>query len=211
MNECYHIYNRGTDKRTIFSAPSDFERFVALLYLCNGKVPIVFRELEEENIFEFNRGETIVDIGSYCLMPNHFHILLREKMTNGISSFMKKLLTAYSMYFNKKYERTGSLFEGTFKAKHAHTDTQLQYLFSYIHLNPAKLIDPDWKTNAHTNSKKLFDYISRYPFSSFPDYQEKERKEQALLNRDVFPDYFETKGNVMRSLTEWLAYPTSKD
>ena len=207
IDEYYHTYNRGTDKRTIFSAPSDYERFVALLYLCNGNIPLIFRELEVDDHFERQRGETLVDIGAYCLMPNHFHILVKEKKERGVSSFMKKLLTSYSMYFNKKYERTGSLFEGAFKARHADTDVYLKYLFSYIHLNPAKLIDHDWKSNMHTNPEKLFDYVNRYSYSSLPDFQGSNRKEKVILNKAVFPDYFETKKGVTSSITEWLAYP----
>ncbi len=211
INEFYHSYNRGTDKRIIFNSPSDYQRFIVLLYLCNGKVPIIFRELLEDDFFTLDRGETLVDIGAYCLMPNHFHLLVREKIDGGISAFMKKILTAYSMYFNKKYNRTGSLFEGTFKARHASNDTQLKYLFSYIHLNPAKLVDSNWKTNIQANPRKLFDYINRYPYSSFPDYRGAERKEKAILNKTTFPCYFETKKDVLRSITEWLDYPISKD
>lgn len=206
VNEFYHLYNRGTDKRTIFNNTSDYERFIYLLYLCNGKIPIVFRDLPKEDIFSVERGETLVDIGAYCLMPNHFHILLCEKIENGISSFMKKLLTGYSMYFNKKYERTGNLFEGTFKAKHVHTDPQLKYLFSYIHLNPAKIIDPNWKTNMHSNRKRLFGYVNTYPYSSFRDYIKADRKEEIILNKKAFPDYFEKNSDTVSSITDWLNY-----
>ena len=80
-------------------------------------------------------------------MPNHFHILVKEKIENGISKFMGKLTTGYSMYFNKRYDRTGSLFQGVFKSVHADSDEYLKYLFAYIHLNPIKLINPEWKEN----------------------------------------------------------------
>lgn len=211
IDEFYHLYNRGTDKRTIFPTLSDYERFVVLLYLCNGKTPIVFREIPEEDFFTFARGEALVDIGAYCLLPNHFHLLLREKIEGGISVFMRKLLTAYSMYFNKKNERTGNLFEGTYKARHADTDNYLKYLFSYIHLNPAKKVDANWKTNMRTNPGKIFDYINRYPYSSFLDYRGQARKEGAILNKAAFPDYFESKRDVVRSITDWLEYPIPKD
>ena len=89
---------------------------------------------------EIDRGETLVDIGIYCLVPNHFHLLIKEKTENGISEFVKKVATGYSMYFNKKYERTGSLFEGPFKAKRIDTDEYLKYIFSYIHLNRKQII-----------------------------------------------------------------------
>src|SRR3989344_5942831 len=139
--EYYHLYNRGTEKRIIFLDEKDYERFLFLMYICNSIKSIILRDVDEN----FERGETIVDIGAYCLMPNHFHILAYEKMEGGISQYMRKLLTAYSMYFNKKYKRTGKLYSGVFKSIHANSDRYLKYLYSYIHLNPAKLINKNWR------------------------------------------------------------------
>src|SRR3989338_2657209 len=115
VGEFYHLYNRGSNKMPIFLDDSYKKRFIKLLFVCNSKKPVVFKTIQGLPLDEIDRGETLVDIGSYCLMPNHFHLLIREKMENGISLFMEKLSTAYSMYFNKKNERTGGLFEGTFK------------------------------------------------------------------------------------------------
>ncbi|TSC84085.1 MAG: transposase [Parcubacteria group bacterium Gr01-1014_17] len=214
-NEFYHLYNRGTDKRTIFNNKQDYSRFVHLLYLCNGTIPIVYKTLPRHDVLSIERGDQLIDIGAYCLMPNHFHILVRErtKQGKGISAFMKKILTAYSMYFNKKYDRTGSLFEGTFKAKHANRDQYLKYLFSYIHLNPAKIIDAYWKTNIRANRKKIFAYVREYRYSSFLDYisVNDPRTELAVLNKDAFPDYFHRKNSAERELIEWLTFPVSKD
>ena len=106
VGENYHLYNRGIEKRIIFLDKQYYEHFSLLMYLCNSSRSITLRDIGER----FDRGETIVNIGAYCLMPNHFHILVQEKVKNGISLYMKKLLTGYAMYFNKKYERTGRLF-----------------------------------------------------------------------------------------------------
>src|SRR5690606_36166474 len=103
------------------------------------------RKKTQNSVFDFDRGKTLVEIGAYCLMPNHFHILLKSKEDDGISKFMNKLGTSYSMYFNRRYERTGILFQGRYKAKHVESDEYLKYLFSYSHLNPIKIIDPSWK------------------------------------------------------------------
>ena len=111
IDEYYHLYNRGTEKRIIFLDEQDYKHFLFLMYICNTQKSIVLREIDEL----FDRGEAIIEIGAYCLMPNHFHILVREKIENGISTYMRKLLTAYSMYFNKKYKRSGKLYEGVFK------------------------------------------------------------------------------------------------
>ncbi|MEK7129078.1 MAG: transposase [Patescibacteria group bacterium] len=159
IGEFYHIYNRGNEKRIIFKDDHDRKRFTDLLFLCNTKKSIVVREIPTGLTYEFDRGETIVDIGAYCLMPNHFHLLLREKTENGISLFMKKLATSYSMYFNKRHQRTGGLFEGKFKATHVDSDTYLKYLFSYIHLNPVKIIDPHWKENGINDKDMAEKYL----------------------------------------------------
>lgn len=139
--EFYHVYNRGTDKRPIFSDTHDWQRFQELLFLSNAAKPVNIREVRRvhADIYAFDTELPIVAIGAYCLMPNHFHMLLTPLVDGGVSKFMKKLCTGYSMYFNKKYERTGTLFEGPFKAKHADSDAYLKYLYAYIHLNPVKL------------------------------------------------------------------------
>ncbi|MCX6712418.1 MAG: transposase [Candidatus Vogelbacteria bacterium] len=101
VGEFYHIYNRGTDKRIIFLDNNDRKRFYYLLFLCNGKSPFEISELDLKRVFDFGRGKTLVDIGAVCLMDNHFHLLLREKKENGISEFMHKVSTAYTLYFNR--------------------------------------------------------------------------------------------------------------
>lgn len=209
--EYYHLYNRGTDKRVIFLEDHDYKRFVALLYVCNSvnSVDITkhFREGSSfTELFEIERTDTLVDIGTYCLMPNHFHILVREKREGGIVKFMLKLSTAYSMYFNKRNERTGSLFEGKFKARHADTDEYLKYLFAYIHLNPVKMVDPKWKENKIIDREKALRYLSEYVYSSFLDYQGKVRVEQKILNREVFPEYFASVGDFDAFVVDWLSF-----
>ena len=106
-------------------------------------------------------------------MPNHFHIYItptpRQRLGVGVNNsdenqvgvFMQKLCTSYSMYFNRKYKRVGKLFEGSFKSVHVENDNQAKYYFSYILLNPVKLIDPKWKEKGIKNSKKTFDFLLR--------------------------------------------------
>lgn len=194
--EFYHLYNRGTEKRIIFLDKKDYEHFLLLMYICNTKKSIEIRKIGEN----FDRGETIVDIGVYCLMPNHFHILVHEKIEGGISKYMLKIMTSYSMYFNKKYERTGKLYEGVFKSIHANTDRYLKYLYSYVHLNPAKLIDKNWKGNRRYN-KKIFKYIFNYQYSSLKEYLNEKFK---IINPVVFPVYFEKPIDHKNELWEWL-------
>lgn len=206
--EFYHLYNRGTEKRDIFSTKADYDRFIALLYLCNGS-NIVDLKLQGRTLYDVQRidkGETLLDICAYCLMPNHFHFLVREKSDNGISRFMQKLTTGYTMYFNKLNDRTGALFQGKFKAKHAQDDNYLSYLISYIHLNPVKIIEPGWKEDGIINQKKAQEFLEKYNYSSFADYSGENRIEKIILNKDALPEYFETPKDFKDNIEEWLTY-----
>lgn len=145
-----------------------------------------------------------MDIGAFCLMPNHFHLLLHEKIEGGITLFLRKLCTAYSMYFNTKNERTGKLFERAFLAEHADFDEYLKYLFSYIHLNPAKIVDSGWKERGPGNLNKVKDFVEKYEFSSYRNYLG-ELENNEILNKEAFPDYFSDKG-VRSEIEEWLTF-----
>lgn len=208
IGEFYHIYNRGTDKRKIFITNHDYERFVALLYLANSNNPIRIdmRRKSFQDLLEIDQGKNFVDIGAYCLMPNHFHILLREKIENGISLFMQKLTTAYTMYFNKKHERNGVLFQGVFKAEHLESDNYLKYIYSYIHLNPIKLIDHTWRDNGIKNQLEAEKFLEQYQYSSYLEYTNIDRKEKVIINKKVFPDYFESAGDFQKMIKFWLSF-----
>lgn len=216
IDEYYHVYNRGTDKRIIFTNEHDYRRFVVLLYLCNDTKSIdVAKHFQEGrsfmDLFNVKRGDQIVDIGAYALMPNHFHLLLHERTDGGISTFMKKLCTAYVMYFNKKYVRTGPLFEGRFKAKHADSDEYLKYLFAYIHLNPVDIVDSGWKKRRTTERQVTEKYLREYRYSSYVDYVEIGKKngrlEKNVLNMEAFPEYFsEESFGFEEYVKEWLSF-----
>ena len=205
-HEFYHVYNRGVDKRVIYSNSTDYRRFTELLYVANTTDSTNLRVIKRgrKNIYQWDRGEALVAIGAYCLMPNHFHILLTPLQENGVSAFMNKLGTSYAMYFNNKYQRTGSLFEGKFKAKHAASDEYLKYLFSYIHLNPVKLSQPNWKEVGINDTKKAFEFATNYRYSSLCDYQREVRPESAIIRPSSFPDYFLTAANRQTELMQWL-------
>jgi len=199
IDEFYHLYNRGTEKRSIFLDKKDYAHFLFLMYVCNTSKSIELRNVGEN----FDREETIVDIGAYCLMPNHFHILVREKTENGISKYMLKLMTSYSMYFNKKYKRTGKLYEGVFKSTHANTDRYLKYLYSYMHLNPAKLKDKNWRETKNRKVSDLLKYIFDYEYSSLKEYAGSGYR---ILNPESFPSYFKKLIDHKNELFEWLDF-----
>lgn len=144
VNEHYHVFNRGVDKRDIFLEKSDLERFFKSMSEFNTKEPI--GSLYENSFKRPQLGDQVAKLGDksdmplvkiicYCLNPNHYHFLLRQVSENGISQFMKRLGGGYSWYFNNKYKRSGSLFQGPYKALHVDTNEYLLHLSAYINLN----------------------------------------------------------------------------
>jgi putative transposase len=202
--EYYHLYNRGVDKRSIFSSAADYKRFLVLLYLANSnedvRIDNLLKTYNYEEILLRERGDPLVAIGVFCLMPNHFHILATPLVEGGLPKLMLKLQTAYSMYFNKKNDRTGSLFQGPFKSEHAGDDRYLKYLFSYIHLNPAKLKDLRWKEKIAAQSS-LRRFVENYPYSSLSEYLSGSHR---ITAPNSFPSYFSSKKEIEKHITDWL-------
>jgi len=205
--EFYHLYNRGNSKQKIFHNAEDYARFMGLLYACNQKENFKIDNLSKgESLYETEKRSKLVSIGAYVLMPNHFHLLITNKEENNISKFMQKISTAYVMYYNKKYERTGGLFEGKFKSQHLNTDRYLKYIFSYIHLNPVKLIDSKWKDRGIQNKQKALKFLKKYTYSSYLDYLGINRLQNKILDAKAFPKYFPDKRSFLNEIFDWLNY-----
>src|SRR3989344_1672384 len=138
IGEYYHIFNRGTDKRTIFNGPNDSGRFFRSMIEFNTERPIgsiyenSFRK-ETTDIVKPNKP--LVSFLAYCLNPNHYHFILRPLSDRGIEKFMHRLGTGYTNYFNEKYKRNGVLFQGKFKATHIDTNEYLLHVSAYVNLN----------------------------------------------------------------------------
>lgn len=161
--ECYyHIFNRGVDKRSIFEDKNDiyyfFNRLTDLnIDAVNSRLTTKRFKKQGEAIIEPNHAK-LVSIIAYCLLPNHFHLVLKQESKDGISKFMQKLGTSYTMYFNAKYKRSGSLFQGKFKANLIGGDFGLPVLSVYINLNYIHhRIDP--KINLVKSS--IFEYLDK--------------------------------------------------
>ncbi|KKW23832.1 MAG: Transposase [Candidatus Kaiserbacteria bacterium GW2011_GWA2_52_12] len=192
IDEWFHCYNRGIDKRVVFTSEDDSERFLQLLYLANSA-----GELRRDNISARRteeivlrpRGRILVSIGAYCLMPNHFHLLLKEITEGGITRFMQKLGTAYAMYFNTKNRRTGNLFVKPFRSRHVGEDRYFQCVVNYIHCNPAERFESGWKKGVVKSMSRLERKLRNYRYSSFPDYAGERRALSAILSRDGFDVY----------------------
>ncbi len=147
----YHLFNRGVEKRKIFQDQEDYHVFLAYLkaYLEPKNVVQLQQQLANPETNWQEKGKIVQALGlknfaeeiqllAYCLMPNHFHLLVKQKAAKSIEFFMKSLATRYALYFNKKNKRVGPLFQGIYKAVLINTDEQLLHLSRYIHLNPAK-------------------------------------------------------------------------
>lgn len=209
--EYYHIYNRGVDKRIIFSSKDDYKRFTLLLHVLNTNENLKIRDLLRANSFNellaIKNKNPLVAIGAYCLMPNHFHLLLTPVVKGGISKFMLKLQTSYSMYFNIKNKRSGALFQGAFKSQHLDTDEYLKYVYSYIHLNPAKLKDKDWIESGPKNFAQLKEFVLSYEHSSMGEYA---RDQFLIVNTAPFPDYkklYKSEKEYFKNMVDdWLNY-----
>jgi putative transposase len=206
-NEFYHLYNRGVDKRIVFATKDDYDRFKAYLYLLNdtssARTANLFIGKRKQTLFEEKRNEPLVAIGAYCIMPTHFHILATPLVDDGIPKFMHKLQTAYTMYFNEKTLRTGSLFQGTYKSKHAATDEYLKYLFAYIHLNPVKYFHEDIHTATPEQIIKVEAKVSAYPYSSVGEYL---HSKFVITSPEAYPKYFTRAKDMQSHLNFWLKY-----
>jgi putative transposase len=196
--EYYHIYNRGVDKRVIFKSKGDYERFMMLLYLSNSSESFRLDEILNRQCKIFNeilfldKGESLVSIGAWCLMTNHFHILLKQEVDKGISKFMKKLGTGYSMFFNIKFQRKGALFGGPFKSKLVgNNDNYMRQLFAYIHLNPLEIEFPGWRDIIKRPLIEMSTFLESYRYSSYQDFIGKDRVEKNIIRTENFPDYFD--------------------
>lgn len=202
----YHIYNRGVEKRNIFNNNSDKWRFLQGLFLFNDKDSSfrVLYEIERENKgrinfnllrdFIYNQKKNrnpLVKIMADCLMPNHFHLLLEQIQENGISHFMHRLGTGFTKFFNKKYNRVGSLFQGPFKAVSIETDIQLQYMLAYINvINPGQLIEPELKEKGVIDIDKVMNFAENYSFSTNPDYLG--LRDSIIIDKGIFKEFFLT-------------------
>ena len=185
----YHVVNYGVDKRTIFEDEEDFRTFLYYLkvYLLPKNVIEKMQNLPKRMLSKSRNGE--VELIAYSLMPNHFHMLLIEKEIGGISLFMKQLSNAYTKYFNERHNRSGSLFEGPFKAAEIKPD-DLTQVVRYIHLSPflAGIVDDPEK----------------YRWSDFPTYTNS--KEVNVSNAEPVLSQFNTAADYKHFVHNYMDY-----
>lgn len=188
-NEYYHVYNRGAQKLTIFKESSDWIRFIFLaLYMQSPhQIPNALRYARKDSIgegfpvplkdLELILNTRMVELVGFCLMPNHFHLIVLEKDKDGIARYMQRVNTGYTMYFNKKYKTSGHVFQGRYQTVRVDSDEQLMHLSAYIHRNPREL--KAWRGKEE-----------QYPYSSLQDYIDKNRWGN-LISTDIIAGRFE--------------------
>lgn len=200
--EVYHLFNRGIEHRPIFSSKRDYRRFVQTLIFYRFASPplklsrfLVLSRKKRDKFFErLNQdGKKLVEIICYCLMPNHFHFLLRQSKEEGISKYMSQIQNSYTKYFNTSRHRIGSLFQGHFKAVRVETNEQLLHLSRYIHLNP-------YSSFVVKNSVVL----KSYPWSSFPEYLDGTNKN--FLFKDIVLNSFKDKKDYQKFVLNQADY-----
>jgi REP element-mobilizing transposase RayT len=130
-NLYYHVYARGASHGLIFLEPDDKDYFLYLIARHLSIDPVI-----SKNKYQYPHLRPKIELLTYCLMDNHFHMLLYQIEKGGMTLLMRSIMTAYSAYFNRKYDRTGSLFESRFKSALVYSDTHLLHVSRYIHLNP---------------------------------------------------------------------------
>ena len=142
QGEHYHIYNRGVDKRDIFNNLKDLERFKESIKQFNQVEGIGSLEMYNKSARALDshsklKSKPLVSIVAFCINPNHFHFILKQLIDGGIAKFMQKLQGGYTYYFNQKNQRSGSLFQGTFKSKLVKNDNYFRKIFAYVNKNYA--------------------------------------------------------------------------
>lgn len=221
--QIYHAYNRGVEKRNVFLSDEDRFRFVHDLFEFNDirpashiytglqlgevRLPHINLNKQEHKQEQIKTSKVrkprklLVEILAFCLMPNHYHLLLKQKRKNGITEFMRKMGTGYTNYFNQKYERVGSLFQGKFKAVLIKKEPQLLWIVHYIHLNPIELYEKSWKEREIKNIDTTLNKLYKYRWSSLLDYIGKHNF-SSVTQRDFFLKIFGGTKEYKRDITE---------
>lgn len=215
--EIYHIYNRGVEKRNIFMDNQDHFRFINCLaefndinpappsnirYLLRNPSQATSECLEVQLLNKVPGRKPIIEILAFCLMPNHYHLLVKQVKDQGIPKFMQKLGTGYTNYFNLRNKRVGSLFQGRFKAILIEEDAHLRHLPTYIHLNPLDLEFPEWRMGNIKNMNRALEFLENYRWSSHPEYSGNNKHNfSSVIKKDLLLNIFKDTGS-LKTYTE---------
>lgn len=197
--EYYHVLNRGISDQPVFIDKRDYQRMMlGLSYykFVNQSVRLsLFNTLNIDQRLSLwgelqRKDEKLVEIIAFSLMPSHFHLLLRQVIEGGVSTFIRRLTNSYTRYFNTRNERKGPIFQGAFKAVHISTDEQLLHVSRYIHLNPVvSFVIPETK-------------LWTYPWTSIPEYF----ASASLSNPVPILSHFKTKNDYKNFILDQVDY-----
>lgn len=192
--QIYHVFNRGVAKLPIFTDQRDYKRFLQAIYYYQFQGPKPqFSQLNRFKDLNFEKNRKIVEIFCYCLMPNHYHFLLKQIQENGISEFISKVTNSYTKFFNTKHKRIGPLFQGQFKAVRIEYEEQLIHVSRYIHLNPVVCY--------------LVKNLNTYPWSSYLNYIGSE--ENKICSKDFILSMFKTTQKYEEFILDQIEYAQS--
>lgn len=221
INEFYHLFNRGVDKRKIFLDKNDYIRFIHDLYEFNNTNPALpfsqtYKLVKTDqkaknvrsrvsNIEQKDGRDNLVKVHAYVLMPNHHHVLVEQVKEKGVSIFMRKLHTGYTNSFNQKYKRKGHLFQGPFKSIHIKDDIHFGFLICYLHANPLELWKRNWKQKKLGDSeiKQALRFLEKYKYSSYLDYSGK-KNFPLVISKDFLLDFFDGVKGYNEFFMNWL-------
>jgi len=212
--EIYHIVIRAIEGLKLFRDRRDYFRMIHDLFEFNNEeaTPSYYREEQKQtrNVLvgfgkRYKNRRCLVEILAFCLMPNHLHLLLRQLKDGGISKFMRKIGAGYGGYCNKKYKRSGHLFQGRYRIVHIKDDKQLITTFVYIHTNPVAILVPNWKEKGISDRElqKLIKFLENYQWSSYPDYLDK-KIFPSLTNREFLLKEIGGIEEGQRFVNDWL-------
>ena len=209
----FHVLSRGVDKRKIFLDDKDHLRFIHDLFEFNDEKPALnmgyfFQkqsiDLRSRYIEKgVEKRKLLVKILAFCLMPNHYHLLLEPIAENGVTKFMRKLNIGYAKYFNTKYERSGTLFEGRYKSLIVNDDAHFIHLPYYIHLNPLDLMGFGWRQRKISDYKKAEEFLEQYRWSSYLDYIGK-KNFPSVTQREILNEFFGGPKQHKEEVVKWL-------
>ncbi|MCI0680423.1 transposase [bacterium] len=197
QREFYHILNRGVDKRIIYNDKRDYRRFIHDLFefndesnaIANGYFFSQSLDIGCPKVKVRDERKLLLELHSFALMPNHYHLLVSPLVHDGIPRFMQKLNMGYAKYFNERNNRSGTLFQGKYKSVHIRNDRHFNFILYYIHFNPLDLKSLNWRDRKLRNPSEAFNYLETYPWSSHMDYLGKNNV-PAVTQRKFFLDYF---------------------
>lgn len=197
--EYYHVFNRGITQQPTYLGKRDYSQMLLDLSYYRFTTPplklSLFKTLNlEQRSYLWKelqyKDDKLTEAISFAFMPNHFHLLLRQTADNGISTFMRRLSNSYTRFFNSKYERKGSLFQGAFKAVHISSSEQLVHVSRYLHINPV--------VSCVIKQQEMFDY----PWTSLPEFLE----EPNIVNPEPVLSFFSSKDDYRNFVLDQVDY-----